>query len=270
MITAPQNRRFAQVIVNRLWKRWMGRGFVEPVDDWVRAKPSHPELLDYLARELVAGGYDLKHVSRLILKSHAYSRQPDPAPRPEVTAADRLFAGPHRRALTAEQLLDSLHALTGLLPDSEELNLSPLQDRPLTEFANLGTPCRAWELTALSNERDRPALALPRAQALVDLMTAYGWRQSRGTPVAEREAHASPVQTLVLANGIVGARATRLTDDNAFTELALQPLPLTAFIRELFVRTLTRPPTDREMRLIVAELAPVYSGRVVPGAARAP
>ena len=60
-ITAPQNERFAQVIANRVWKRLMGRGLVEPVDDWEKGKPTHPELLRWLGRELVRGGYDLKH-----------------------------------------------------------------------------------------------------------------------------------------------------------------------------------------------------------------
>ncbi|MFM8272001.1 MAG: DUF1549 domain-containing protein, partial [Gemmata sp.] len=56
LITAPQNERFAQVMANRLWKRFMGRGIVEPVDDWERGRPSHPELLRWLGRELVRSG----------------------------------------------------------------------------------------------------------------------------------------------------------------------------------------------------------------------
>jgi hypothetical protein len=83
----------------------------------------------------------------------------------------------------------------------------------------MGKPSRAWQLTALSNERDRPALALPIAQALVDVMTAYGWRQSRQSPATARDDASSPMQTLVLANGVLGTRVVRLSDDSAFTEL---------------------------------------------------
>jgi hypothetical protein len=68
LITDPRNERFARVIVNRMWKRYLGWGIVEPVDDWETAKPSQPELLVYLARELVEHDYDLKHVARLILE----------------------------------------------------------------------------------------------------------------------------------------------------------------------------------------------------------
>jgi hypothetical protein len=52
--------------MNRIWKQLMGRGFVEPVDDWEASKPTHPELLEWLAREFVAHNYDMKHLQRLI------------------------------------------------------------------------------------------------------------------------------------------------------------------------------------------------------------
>src|SRR5207245_10771178 len=63
LLTSPQNEGFAQVVANRLWKRLMGRGLVEPVDDWEKGEPTHPELLRWLARELVRSGYDLKHLA---------------------------------------------------------------------------------------------------------------------------------------------------------------------------------------------------------------
>src|SRR5213076_1546593 len=52
LVVSPENERFAQVIVNRVWKRYMGLGLVEPADDWSQAAASHPELMRYLAREL--------------------------------------------------------------------------------------------------------------------------------------------------------------------------------------------------------------------------
>ncbi len=59
--------RFAQVIVNRLWKRTMGYGLVEPIEDWEHADISHPQLLEFLARELIANSYDLKHIANFDL-----------------------------------------------------------------------------------------------------------------------------------------------------------------------------------------------------------
>ena len=69
LITAPQNTRFAQVIVNRVWRRFMGSGIVKPPDDWEGRYPSHPDLLAWLAHEFVANDYDTKYIMRLILTS---------------------------------------------------------------------------------------------------------------------------------------------------------------------------------------------------------
>ena len=66
LITAPQNERFAQVMVNRIWHRLMGRGLVADTADWEKAEASHPRLLRWLARQFVESGYDIKAVSRLM------------------------------------------------------------------------------------------------------------------------------------------------------------------------------------------------------------
>ncbi|MFM7072337.1 MAG: DUF1553 domain-containing protein, partial [Planctomycetota bacterium] len=109
LITSPANERFAQVMANRLWQRLLGRGIVEPVEDWEKGQPTHPELLRWLGRELVASGYQAKHVMRLIMNSHAYQRQSDPA----RTAPSPLAVAPAPRRLAAEQVVDSLFAATG-------------------------------------------------------------------------------------------------------------------------------------------------------------
>lgn len=265
-VVSPENTRFAQVIANRMWKRYMGIGIVEPADDWSRGKASHPELLDYLAREFTMSGYDLKHLARLIVHSHAYQRKPAGPAAEQMNASKRLFTGPARRNLTAEQLVDSLHLAAGKPFDSEEMNLNPAGDRSAKQFLNMGRPERGWQITALSNERDRPALALPIAQSIVDVMTTYGWRQSRQNPATERDDAASPMQTLILANGVLGTRIARLSDDSAFTELALSDVALEELIRESFLRVLSRPPEDEEIRMFSELLAPYYADRRMPSA----
>ncbi|MGH9658800.1 MAG: DUF1553 domain-containing protein, partial [Bryobacteraceae bacterium] len=262
-IVSPENERFGQVVVNRIWARYMGAGLVEPVDDWARARASHPELLAWLSREFMAHGYEVKHIARLIFSSHAYQRKPAA---PEASASLRVFAGPVRRRLSAEQLVDSLHRATGKQFDCEELNLNPAGDRSPAQFLNMGKPERAWQLTALSNERDRPALALPIAQSLVDVMTTYGWRQSRQNPATARDDAASPMQTLILANGILGTRMVRLSDDSALTALALENRPLDSLIEETFLRVLSRPPDAVERKTFRELLSPHYAGRRVKNA----
>jgi len=78
-LTAPENPLTARVIVNRLWQHHFGAGLVETANDFGRNgdRPSHPELLDWLASELVRNGWRLKPLHRLILLSSAYQQSSD-------------------------------------------------------------------------------------------------------------------------------------------------------------------------------------------------
>ncbi len=263
LITSPENDRFALVIVNRLWKRYLGYGLVDPVDDWEAASPSHPELLEYLGRELMAHDYDLKHLARLILNSRVYQR----APRGNVTEVPdpekRLFAGPARRRMTAEQLVDSLFSAAGKSFDSEELNLDADGRRPISSFLNLGKPRRAWEFVSLSNERDRPALAMPAAQSVLDVLHTFGWRETRQNPVTVREGVATVRQPLILANGTVAHRVTTLSEDHALTETCLIAEDLDGLTTRVFRRFLSRDPTAEEQELFRNLLSGGFDARVV-------
>ncbi len=262
LITDPRNARFARVIVNRIWKRYLGWGIVEPVDDWETAQPSHPELLDLLARELIAHDYDLKHVARLILNSQTYQRESRPDGSLEAKADERLFAAPARRRMTAEQVVDSLFAAVGKQFDSEEMNLDVDGRRPVKDFNNLGTPAHGWEFTSLSNERDRPALAMPKAQPIVDTLATFGWRESRQSPQTVREHAPNVLQPAALANGVLGnGRITRLSDDSAITSLALEDKPLPDLLRAVFLRVLSRPPTEAELKASSNLLEDGYADR---------
>lgn len=268
LITAPQNERFAQVIANRLWQQFMGRGIVEPVEDWERGKPTHPELLTWLGREFVRGGYSLKNLSRLILNSHAYQRATDQ----KLTAPSPLFAAPAPRRLAAEQIVDSLFAATGKPLHTEEVSLDIDGRRDLKNSISLGQPSRAWMLASTSNERDRPSLSLPRIQAVCDVLEAFGWRGARQDPVSKRETDPNALQPAILGNGTVGTWLTRLSEDHGITSLVLEDLPLDQLVDRLFLRLLTRLPTPEEKALYTAHLRDGYDQRRVtpPAAKQAP
>ncbi|MEO8129094.1 MAG: DUF1549 and DUF1553 domain-containing protein [Bryobacteraceae bacterium] len=265
-VISPENERFAQVAVNRIWKHYMGLGIVEPADDWTRGKPSHPELLAYLSREFMMSGYDIKALARLIVSSHAYQRKPVGNGSDQMSAETRIFAGPVHRNMTAEQLVDSMHLAAGKEFECEDMNLNPAGDRPAKQFLNMGKPTRGWQMTALSNERDRPALALPIAQSIVDVMSTFGWRQSRQNPATTRDDAPSPMQTLILANGVLGTRMVRLSDDSAYTELALRSIPAEELVKETFLKVMSRPPSTDESSTFVSLLKPYYQSRKVKGA----
>jgi hypothetical protein len=266
-IISPENERFAQVVANRVWRRYMGVGIFEPVDDWARGRASHPELLAHLGREFAYSGYDLKHLAKLILHSRAYQRKAAGTAADQMSSTKRLFAGPAHRNLTAEQLVDSLHLAAGKTFDCEPMNLNPAGDRTAKQFLDLGSPTRGWMMTALSNERDRPALALPIAQSIVDVMTTFGWRQSRQSPATDRDDAASPMQSLILANGVLGTRMARLSDDSWFTERAMGAARAADLVDDTFLRILSRPPLAEERAQFAKLLDPVFAGRVVAGAA---
>ncbi|MFP6762825.1 MAG: DUF1553 domain-containing protein, partial [Planctomycetaceae bacterium] len=258
-ITSPRNRRFAQSIVNRLWQRYLGRGLIEPVDDWQSAEPSHPELLAWLGHELVSSGYNLKHIARLILNSHTYQRSiGEPSAAPDAS----LFASPARRRISAEQLVDTLFTVSGKRFRAGDMNIDHDASRELKQSINLGIPRRAWMFSSASNERDRPSLALPFAQPFITTLETFGWRSSRQNPLTVREDAATLLQPAILANGVLGRRYTRLSDDSAFTILALRDQPLTDLIRKVYERTLTRPPASEERAIFVELLGIGYENRI--------
>ncbi|HUR55264.1 MAG TPA: DUF1549 and DUF1553 domain-containing protein [Gemmataceae bacterium] len=111
-MTSPKNPYFARAMANRTWWRLFGRGIVNPVDDMHSANaPSHPELLDLLARRFAESGFDLKSLTRAIVSSKAYQRTSRPGDSPEKQAG--LFGRMSVKALSAGQLYDSLVTVFG-------------------------------------------------------------------------------------------------------------------------------------------------------------
>lgn len=264
LITSPTNERFPQVLVNRLWKKLLGWGLVEPVHDWDAKHPSHPQLLEYLGRELVTHNYDMKHVAALICASHVYQRQPlgDADLPPEND--ERLFAGPARRRMSAEQLLDSLFVAAGKPLRCEPLNMDVDGRRAAKDFMNLGVPQRAWEFTSLSNERDRPSLAMPRAQSFVDLLTTFGWRETRQDPQSVRDDSPTMLQPLTLSNGVVGHRAVTLSADHVVTAMCLEEkIALPELVRRIYLQVLTREPSGSELAASSELLSEGFAERIV-------
>jgi hypothetical protein len=109
-LTSKDNPRFGKAIANRLWKRALGVGIIEPVDDIKdNSQPENPELLDYLTTIVTKLDFDLKEYQRIIYNTKSYQRQSSTV---EPYAGDPYhFAGPVLRRMTAEQVWDSLLTL---------------------------------------------------------------------------------------------------------------------------------------------------------------
>ena len=120
-ITAPENPLTSRVIANRLWHHHFGTGLVDTPSDFGigGGRPSHPELLDWLATEVVARTWSLKAMHRLICASHAYRQRsvdvPGAATARSMDADNRLLWRQAPRRLDAESLRDATLAVTGCL-----------------------------------------------------------------------------------------------------------------------------------------------------------
>ncbi len=109
----PNNPYFARVVVNRLWDAMMGRGIVDPPDDFRSTNPpTHPELLDALAHDFVDHGYSIRRTLRLIAESATYSRSSVAV---DVNALDEAFYSRSLpRPLSAEVLADAISDVLGV------------------------------------------------------------------------------------------------------------------------------------------------------------
>ena len=244
-VTAPQNSRFARVYVNRIWRRLMGAGIVEPPGDWESATPSHGLLLDWLANELMRSGYDSRALVRTIVTSNAYERQAIGSNR-RSPASRRFFAAPDPRRLEAEQIVDALAYCSGLRLDVEELTFDPDARRPSSNRLTLGIPTRAWMFANLANERDRPSLNLPRAQLIADLLLVFGWNGARQNPSADRETTVNALQPGMMSNSIATQHFIRAVGGGALARLALEANSPEELVERLYKRYLSRLPNQDE------------------------
>jgi hypothetical protein len=96
-------------------------------------------------------------------------------------------------------------------------------------------------------------------------METFGWRSSRQDPRTVRNDEPTALQPAIMANGSLTGRIVRLSDDSAFTAVALQDQSLDVLIRQVFLRLLTREPTPNERRLFTDLLEPGYDQRRVAG-----
>jgi Protein of unknown function (DUF1549)/Protein of unknown function (DUF1553) len=132
-VTASGNPYFAKATVNRVWGQMMGMGLVNPVDDMHTGNPaSHPELLEQLADQFIANGYDLKFLTRTIALTSAYQRTSKPTT--ENKTDDEFYSHRMVKIMIPEQLFDSL---TGL--QSSEI------PEPREKGAKKGVPAKARE-----------------------------------------------------------------------------------------------------------------------------
>ncbi len=226
---APGNPYFARAIVNRIWANYFGRGIVDPPDDLNLANPpSNKQLFDYLATGLVAHHYDLKWLHREIARSHAYQR----SWRANDTNKDdeRNFSRALIRRLPAEVALDAIQQATATNKKLEavatdlkgrRIGVQPTADHSRTEFglAVFGKPLRTVNCDC------------------------------------EREAEPSLLQALFVRNDKDVVQALDRKDGWLSEKSVREAKEEEPLVRESFLRTINRPPTDAELTRAQRHLA---------------
>ena len=223
-ITSADNRYFASSYVNRVWGYLTGAGIIEPLDD-TRAgnPPTNPELLEYLSKEFVGSGFDVRHVMRLIAKSRTYQLS---VATNQWNEDDKInYSHALARRLPAEVLYDSVLKVTGAgtkLPGGSRAQMLPDggTDLPSGFLANLGRPARE---SACECERSTD-LRLGSVMALLS-----------GAAVGD-------------AIGDAKNELSKLT--------AAQPDD-TKLVDEIFVRVLSRPASETEVKKTLASWATI-------------
>ena len=263
-LTAPENPWFARNIVNRIWFWLLGHGIVHEPDDMKPANVAwSPALLAYLQTELISNKYDLKHIYRLILNSSTYQLSSRPN-RWNATDQTGFFHYQVRR-LDAEPLLDAINQITGSgekysSPIPEPFTFLPNDQRAISladgsidsPFLELfGRPPRN---TSFESER----IATPSEfQAQHMLNSSYIQKKIEQSKVLQQLAFGTPPKPAAPSGGQKqsGKRQPSAEQPAAGTPPTGQLVGVQHLIPELYLRILSRFPTDQEKRAADVYLA---------------
>ncbi|MBI1320575.1 MAG: DUF1553 domain-containing protein [Candidatus Hydrogenedens sp.] len=245
-ITDPGNPLTARVMANRLWQFHFGRGIVESSNDFGQAGilPTHPELLDWLAAELMDGGWTLKRMHRMIMLSHAY--QMSSAGNEANLAKDpdnRYLWRYDMRRLTAEELRDSILAANGALnPELGGPSVYPPMPRAVLETSS--RPDEAWGKSDPEDYTRRSVYIHVKRSLLHPLLQNFDFADTDSScPV--RFATVLPTQALDLMNSDFAHEQAAVFAQRLKAE-ADTPREQVARALELVT---SRPPDEREIAL---------------------
>jgi mono/diheme cytochrome c family protein len=241
-IASPQNPLTARVIVNRLWHYHFGAGIVETPSDFGLngARPTHPELLDWLAAELIESGWSLKHIHRLILLSRTYRQSS--AYRADAFAKDSnsrlLWRFPPRR-IEAETLRDAMLVVTGKL----DLTAGGPGFDLFEPNNNYVRVYRSKEKFGPEDFR-RMVYATKTRMALDDFSGAFDCPDG-GQPAPKRTSSTTPLQALNMLNGPFAMQQAGFFADRIKSECGSN---LDAQVRCAFRLAFGRDPDNQELQ----------------------
>jgi hypothetical protein len=200
----------ARVVVNRLWQHHFGRGLVATPSDFgtMGAEPTHPELLDWLATELVARGWSLKAMHRLMVTSACYrqSSRPDTSAQ-AIDPDNNLLWRYNRQRLDGEAIRDALLAVSGQL--NPAIGGPPVFPKLPDELAKLCSKGSVWPVSPRQEDRDRRSLyVFVRRNLRFPFFEAFD-RPDTNASCPRRAVTTIAPQALTLLNGELASESAR-------------------------------------------------------------
>jgi mono/diheme cytochrome c family protein len=249
-IASKNNPLTARVFVNRLWQHHFGRGIVPTPNDFGKLgePPTHPELLDWLADELVKGGWQVKRMHRLIMTSNAYQMSAKASPEAlKIDPANTLFWRFNMRRLTAEEVRDSILAASGWL-NLKAGGPSVYPKIPREVLQGQSMPGNGWGQSPPDEAARRSVYVHVKRSLLVPILAHHDQADTDSScPV--RYTTTVPTQALGMLNG-------EFTNEQAvaFAERLRKEAPddVAAQVRRAIRLTTARTPGDDEVRKDVA------------------
>ena len=239
-LTAPDHPLTARVTVNRLWQSLFGRGLVKTAEDFGSQgeRPLYPELLDHLALKFIQSGWNVKTLIQEIVMSRVYRQQSiaDAKTMADDPENQWLARGPHFR-LPAEMIRDNALAASGLLKLT--MGGAPVYPYEMTEAFKPMGPSAGDAVYRRSLYTNWRRTSPPPAMVAFDA-------PRRAVCISKRERTDSPLQALILLNGIQYVEAARVLGEKLHLETQGD---LPKMIDLGFLRCLSRKPDAKEVQI---------------------
>ncbi len=267
-LTSPENERFSNTIVNRIWSWCFGVGMVNPIDDFSDEHPCvNPMLMEAMGKELRRSKFDVRHVLRCVLYSDSYQRE---AVTFDVNSGDDFyFTGPIVRRMTAEQVWDSLLTLTVQNPwpferptaaDMAEVLEVDLENTDFQEMIRRsdkfgetwfrGAYQRSLRQHSYAGQILCRASELPSPLPLEHFLRQFG--QSDREVISGGSDDATVPQILSMLNGPI--THAMLEPGSVLVDRVLQIDSPRDRIDAIFVSILSRPPSPSDRKVAASEL----------------
>jgi mono/diheme cytochrome c family protein len=248
-ITSPTNPLTARVLANRIWQYHFGRGIVRSPNNFglMGDPPTHEELLDWLAAELVAGGWRLKSLHKTILMSRAYRAASTAVP--EALARDPLNDALWRfdmRRLAAEEIRDSIHVTSGGF-NPQMFGPSVYPDLPQAVLATQSRPGEGWGKSAPAEQARRSVYIHVKRSLLTPILADFDLADP-DTSCPVRFTTTQPTQALGMMNGDFLHAQARVFAERIRREAGGTNADQTeAMVRRAIEVALVRPASDAEV-----------------------